>query len=37
MHPDSVDIYVSTLREIVGDREAWCVREVTESQTPLSK
>lgn len=31
MHPDPVDICLSALQEIVGDREAWCVHEVTES------
>ena len=35
---DSMDMNLSTLREIVKDREAWCaaVHEVTKRQTQLS-
>ena len=36
---DSMDMSLSTLREIVMDREAWhaAAHEVTKSQTQLSK
>ena len=35
---DTVDMSVSTLREMVKDREAWCaaVHGITKSQTRLS-
>ena len=35
---DSMDVSLSELRELVMDREAWCiaVHEVTKSQTQLS-
>ena len=36
-HTDSMDMSLSTLRETVKDREAWCaaVHEVSENQTGL--
>ena len=31
--PDSIDMSLSKLQEMVKDREAWCVYAVTKSQT----